>query len=459
MGPGRPLFRVLAALCALLLSACAPLPPVGDATPTLLVIPKEFRQVNADTEPFRHYQLELEGRDERIEITPESGYEWVRGLEPGRYRITRVHSLHRSGKRPRATPMDIEFDVEAGKVNLLPYQFEMLLRREEGRKFKYYQYWSMEPLDKQELAEIRRSLPPPPLAAALPDSEKKAAATPAGVDEGIWIGYGDVSHGMGPGVSCQGENIPVAFQVLHGRVTSVRPKGTPGYFETRLGEGGRIRFSYADAGLGDGMTALDINFRGSLSGSRGGGRVYMQLCQGRWQVRRLLGSGESRGSTFLVTADWVLRYDGGRLAERMEAGEGSSFSGLDVLGDFLAVHERSAGQRRTRLFYIRRGEDVVEVGSVSGVHARFGGKSSNESKGLAFEVEGTVLRLTSGGRVVKEVVPAGGRSLVRAEAADDFLLVQAGGAPEDRTTVLFRLAAPDRLIEVGRVEGVHASFR
>jgi hypothetical protein len=96
---------------------------------------------------------------------------------------------------------------------------------------------------------------------------------------------------------------------------------------------------------------------------------------------------------------------------------------------------------------------------VPGVHARFGGKSSNESKGVRFHVEGSVLHLSAGDRVVKEVIPAGGRTLVRAEAADDFVLVQAGGAPEERATLLFLLAAPERLVEVGEIEGVLASFR
>jgi hypothetical protein len=279
--------------------------------------------------------------------------------------------------------------------------------------------------------------------AAPPPYDEEAPGLP--VEEGTWIGYGDVSQGEPFIVTCSTGKIPIIFSVSQGKATSLLPKTTLWYFETKLKSNGGMKFSYKKAGKEErlGVRTVPIKLKGSLSGSKGGGRTYFGDCEGRWEVRRSLEAGKSENSVFFVAADWVLRFKGGGAVERIDTGEYTAFSGLDVLGEFLAVHVLAKGERRTDVYHCPDSADCVTVGRVPGVHTQFGSANLTKTRGLGLDIRDNRLGVTSQGSVVRELDPAPGMKLTGCEASQDFFLIRAGEIPEGGVTILYHLSASD----------------
>ena len=54
--------------------------------------------------------------------------------------------------------MDIEFELNPGEITVLPYLFKIWIQEEKNRESKYYQYWSLENLIKNEVDDRIQNL-------------------------------------------------------------------------------------------------------------------------------------------------------------------------------------------------------------------------------------------------------------------------------------------------------------
>lgn len=145
--------RIILVGFVVLLSSCATLPKPQTENSTLLVIPvKTIKKTNY--EYYRHYIIKLSNTDATIKIEPHSGYLFVRHLQPGEYAAVKLISLHRKHTRKREFPLYIPFTLSAGSITIFPSRLEILLRKEQGRDYTYYQYWEFYDLPEAEKLAI-----------------------------------------------------------------------------------------------------------------------------------------------------------------------------------------------------------------------------------------------------------------------------------------------------------------
>jgi hypothetical protein len=140
-------------LLGLTLTACKSLPKPENHSSTLLVIPTEFKKIRTNRESFRYYLLDIENSEDQIKIIPRNGYLFIDYLPQGKYKITKVHSIHRTADRPKQKVVDIEFEMISGQVTVLPYLFKTWIQPEANRESNYYQYWSFEKIINNEIQE------------------------------------------------------------------------------------------------------------------------------------------------------------------------------------------------------------------------------------------------------------------------------------------------------------------
>jgi TPR repeat protein len=281
-----------------------------------------------------------------------------------------------------------------------------------------------------------------------------------GVEEGTWIGYGEMGTRRIRRITCGGGKLVIQFRISQGQATSLFPKTSKGYFQAKLGPKGRIEFDYEKAGRVDliGVTSAPVKFRGRLSGSAGGGEVALRGCRGPWEARRSLEEGKSGGSFFSVAEDWVLRFRSGGQVDRIDAEDGSVFSGFDLLGDFMALHWLVDEQPGTDVYYCPATRECLFVGRVAGLHGHFGPGRRSHIHGMALRMSEGKLQLVSRGSEVKELALGAGREPTAFEASQDFFFVRSGETQETGVTILYHLSAVYQLTKVGEVERAHGSF-
>ena len=147
-------FNLIFLLLIACIVSCSMLPKPQSDNETLLILPiKTIKKANCDF--FRHYIIELENTDEIIRIDPQSGYMFVRNLQPGKYTATKLISLHRGHVRRREFDLNIPFSLSARTITIFPCQLEVLLRKEyREMKSDYYQYWEFYKLSTREKKNI-----------------------------------------------------------------------------------------------------------------------------------------------------------------------------------------------------------------------------------------------------------------------------------------------------------------
>lgn len=143
---------------ASILMGCKSLPKPEDSSSTLLAIPIEFKRINTTRDSFRYYLLDLENSEEQIKILPKNGYKFIDYLPQGKYKIIKVHSIHKTANRPRETVVNIDFEMNSGEITVLPYLFKIWIKQEKNQKSNYYQNWSMEKLIKNEVENRMQTL-------------------------------------------------------------------------------------------------------------------------------------------------------------------------------------------------------------------------------------------------------------------------------------------------------------
>ena len=147
-------FNLIFLLLIACIVSCSMLPKPQSDNETLLILPiKTIKKANCDF--FRHYIIELENTDEIIRIDPQSGYMFVRNLQPGKYTATKLISLHRGHVRRREFDLNIPFSLSARTITIFPCRLEVLLRKEyREMKSNYYQYWEFYKLSTREKKNI-----------------------------------------------------------------------------------------------------------------------------------------------------------------------------------------------------------------------------------------------------------------------------------------------------------------